>query len=152
MSEHIDVVRVNATGALIRLHDGNQRLATRAGMTKTVARQTKAGGLEEVDGADTAVLLAASADLVRLGQGLLNNAEQKRMLLTSALKLPGAADYLNAMGIEGVDAQPQSVDQATLKSEAPTKPDESKPAPKKSSKKSSKKSEAKVSNQDMDAI
>lgn len=115
MSNQLDVVRVNRTGALIRLHSGNQNLLNQPGMTKTVAKVNETTGrLVEIDGADHATMVAASSNLVRIGDALLANKAQREMLLTSALKLPSGEKYLMDLGVYDGAEDNQFIDPNTL--------------------------------------
>lgn len=115
MSKNIEVARVNRTGALIRLHDGNRSLLDQPGIALTEAAvDEKTGRLVEVDGADRTAIIAASSNLVRIGEALVGNKSQRETLLTSALKLPGAEAYLESIGVYKGTEDDQYIDVNTL--------------------------------------
>lgn len=116
MSKNIDVARVNATGALIPIHDGNRdHLSSRPGITMTTAKKDpETGRLEETSGADYTAMIAASNDLQRIGEALQNNTVQRETLLTAALKLPNAEQYLQQLGVYKGSEDDQYIDPNTL--------------------------------------
>lgn len=117
MSKDIPVARVNATGALIRLHDGNRTLLNKAGVTESRAKvDGTTGRLVEIDGADYTTMVAASKDLVRIGTAIQSNMRQRETLLTAALKLPGAETYLQTLGVYQGKEDTQYIDPDTLMS------------------------------------
>lgn len=116
MSDQVEVARINATGALIPLHDGNRSLLlSRGGVTETMAeRDPETGRLMEVDGADHTAMIAASNSLQRIGESLANNKRQREILLVAALKLPNAATYLEQLGVYKGEEDGQFIDAETL--------------------------------------
>lgn len=117
MSKEIPVARVNATGALIRLHDGNRALLNQSGITESVAKVDESTGkLVEINGADYTMMISASKDLVRIGTAIIANRQQRETLLTAALKLPGAEEYLSKLGVYEGKEDAQYIDPNTLKS------------------------------------
>jgi len=116
MSKQVAVARINATGALIPLHDANRSLLLNMqGVVETVAEpDPKTGRLTEVDGADHTTMLAATMDLQRIGQALVNNRIQRQTLLTAALKIPNAETYLQQLGVYDGSEDSQYIDPQTL--------------------------------------
>ena len=98
MSKQIAVARVNATGALIRLNPNNRALLSNPRVTESVAEMVD-GKLVEIDGSDYTSLVTSSNDLIRIGQALQNNKDQREKLLTAALRIPDAESYLQTLGV-----------------------------------------------------
>ena len=115
MSEQVSVARISRTGALIPIHDGNKELLLQPGVVEAMAeKDSETGRLVEVDGSDNTAVTAASNDLVRIGRALVSNKAQRETLLTSALKLPGAEEYLISLGTYAGAEDEQYIDPETL--------------------------------------
>jgi len=115
MSEQIAVARVNRTGALVRLHDGNRGILRQAGIVETTAtKDPDTGRLVETNGADFTTIVASSSNLVRIGEAIQANITQRGSLLTAALKITGGQEYLERMGLYDPKTDEQYVDQNAL--------------------------------------
>ena len=113
MSKQIAVARVNATGALIRLNPNNRALLNNPRVTESKAEMVD-GKLVEIDGSDYTSLVTSSNDLIRIGQALLNNRDQREKLLTAALRIPEAESYLQTLGVYDAKDDSQYIDPDSL--------------------------------------
>ena len=116
MSNEIPVVRVNATGALIRLNNKNQRLLSNPKVTQTTATIDSDGNLVETDGADRSALISASGNLQQIGEALVSLKRQRENLLKSALMQPGGEAFLVALDVYSAEEDDQYIDPDTLSS------------------------------------
>lgn len=113
-NQEIAVARVSRTGALIPLNEKNRSLLKQSGIVETKAKKNAEGKLVEVGGADRAEVIAASMNLERIADALLDNKHARQTLLTAALKMPNAEEYLTGLGLYNGEEDEQYVDVSTL--------------------------------------
>ena len=114
--KEIPVVKIVASGALIRLHNGNRNMLKVPGRVESTAvADPDTGKLIEVGGSEQVKLAEGSKDLPKIAEALRVNASQRDRLLRAALVLPDAEEFLKNAELYDGESDRQYIDPNTLK-------------------------------------